>query len=228
MKSARRKKPYKVVRLTHNDFIDLKKIHADQIVIPTIDDDSEKIQWLKTKSIRITKEPLGRILLKQCHDEPYKDKLTLGAVGYLRLKCNPIKWASDACDERNLFWMRVAPKARFHENHNDPHSKLTNYEITKNLGIFSFQMHEKKHKLHYAYLRACYTSPCGTTLSCYNLPHARHLKIFHTAACGSNALIYLDRVDNLPAESNSILNLIQMHREKVKMQEKKLRCKRTP
>uniref|UniRef100_A0A915HGN1 Uncharacterized protein n=1 Tax=Romanomermis culicivorax TaxID=13658 RepID=A0A915HGN1_ROMCU len=27
-----------------------------------------------------------------------------------------------------------------------------------------------------------------------------NVKIFHTAACGSNALIYLDRVDNLPAD----------------------------
>uniref|UniRef100_A0A915IVY1 Uncharacterized protein n=1 Tax=Romanomermis culicivorax TaxID=13658 RepID=A0A915IVY1_ROMCU len=36
-----------------------------------------------------------------------------------------IKMTSEACDEGSLFWTRAAPKASFHEIHNDPHSSVT-------------------------------------------------------------------------------------------------------
>lgn len=61
--------PYKVIRMQHNDFIDLKDAYSHLMNRSTTDTDNEKIAWLKVKRIRFEKNTVGTIKFKYSHDD---------------------------------------------------------------------------------------------------------------------------------------------------------------
>ena len=72
VRMARRKNPYNVVPIQHGDVYDFKELQKTTLKYSKVDSCGEKVNWLKIKWIRFSKNERESILFKYTFDEEFK------------------------------------------------------------------------------------------------------------------------------------------------------------
>ncbi|CAG2211934.1 unnamed protein product [Mytilus edulis] len=72
VRMARRTNPYSVVPIQHEDIYDFKKLQKTTLTYSKVDANGEKVNWLKIKWLRYSKQEPQHILFKHTFDEDFR------------------------------------------------------------------------------------------------------------------------------------------------------------